>query len=326
MATRTAGPDLASSLGGPGWSPRTASHVEELAGGAIWRPCGYRCEVAPLREVLICRPPDSLGDLPDPRAWLMRQRVDLGRLREQAENVAETLRGHGVGVHVATPPAHAPPNIVFARDLFLATPQGVVVARTASPQRAGEERYVAAALASLGLPILHTVTGTGTFEGADALWVDPETVAVAVGFRTNARGAGAVGRALADQGVRVAPVDLGPGAQHLLGAVAIVDHRLAAVHPGAATARLRALLADRGYRLVELPADDGLLRARGMNVVALAPGVVLMPAGAPTVRRALARAGVDVHELDVSEYLKADGALGCLTGIVRRDQCAAKHQ
>ena len=320
MASRTAGPEPASSLGGPGWLPRAASHVEELAGGVVWRPCGYRCEVAPLREVLICRPPDSLADLPDPRAWLMRRPVDLGRLREQAEAVAATFRAHGVTVHVATPPAQAPPNIVFARDLFLATPHGVVVARTASAQRAGEERYISAALAALGLPILHTVTGTGTFEGADALWIDPETVAVAVGFRTNVEGVAAIGRVLADQGVSTVPVDLGPGAQHLLGAVTVVDHGLAAVHQTAATDRIRGLLRERGYRLVELPADDGLLRARGMNLVALAPGVVLMPAAAGTVRRALTGAGVDVHELDVSEYIKADGALGCLTGIVRRDQ------
>jgi N-dimethylarginine dimethylaminohydrolase len=320
MTRSSTGPEPDSSLGGAGWIPRTASHAEEVARGVVWRECGYRSEVAQLREIMICRPPDSLAEITDSRAWLMRQQVDLARLHDQAEAVAEYFRAHQVIVQVARPPRTAPPNLIFMRDLFLMTPHGAVIARMASAQRAGEERYATAALAGLGLPILRTITGTGTFEGADALWIDQRTVLVAVGFRTNDEGARQLGQVLSEQGVTVLPVPLGPGAQHLLGAVTFLDERLAAVHQTAATDRLRRPLLDRGYQLVELPANDGLLQARGMNLVALAPGVVVMPSGAPTVRRALVAAGVDVEEMDVSEYVKADGALGCLTGILRRDQ------
>lgn len=320
MTRSGTGPEPESSLGGPGWIPRTGDHAKDLAGGGVWRECGYRSEVARLREIMICWPPESLAEITDPRAWLMRQPVDLARLRDQAEAVAEYFRAHQVVVQVARPPRTAPPNLIFMRDLFLATPHGVVIGRMASAQRSGEERHATAALAGLGFPILRTITGTGTFEGADALWIDQRTVLVAVGFRTNASGARQLGEALAEQGVTLLPVPLGPGAQHLLGAVTFLDERLAVVHQSAATDGLRRPLLERGYQLVELPADDGLLRARGMNLVALAPGIVVMPAGAPTVRRALVAAGVTVEELDVSEYIKADGALGCLTGILRRDQ------
>ena len=53
--------------------------------------------------------------------------------------------------------------------------------RPASTVRAGEERYVAAALGALGVPILMSVHGNGTFEGADAMWAAPDLCFVADG-------------------------------------------------------------------------------------------------------------------------------------------------
>src|SRR5204863_9166868 len=134
--------------------------------GRLGRRCGYRSEVAPLREVLLGWPPDSLGDIADPAGQLMTARIDLGVLRAQAEEVAEAYWRHGVEVLVAAPGGDVPPNFVFMRDLFFMTPAGAVLARTASAQRAGEERYAARALADAGYPILATVAGTATFEGA----------------------------------------------------------------------------------------------------------------------------------------------------------------
>jgi N-dimethylarginine dimethylaminohydrolase len=275
---------------------------------------------------MITRPPESIGHVTDPRGALMRGPVRLAAIRDQAMAVADAFRGAGVVVHVAEPPAQAPPNVVFLRDLFFMTPQGAILARPAAAQRAGEERYSAHALTGCGLPILCTLTGTATFEGADALWLDPDTVLLGVGFRTNSAGAHQVARVLAEQAVTVLTVPLPPGVQHLLGAVTFLTERLAAVHALAADATLRGVLGARGYRLLELPANDDLLLRRGMNLVTLAPGRVLMPAGAPTIRRALAAAGVEAHEIDVAEYLNADGALGCLTGIVERDGCPSEGE
>jgi N-dimethylarginine dimethylaminohydrolase len=316
----TPGSEQPSSLGGTGWQPRTGSHREELAAGLAWRPCGYTSEVARLLDVMVTVPPASIGAGGDARARLMREPVDLAAISAQADGLIAAFRRYGVTVHLARPPDDAPPNVVFMRDLFLMTPEGAIVGRAASVQRAGEERYAAEALAAAGFPILATVTGRATFEGADALWLDADTVVVGVGFRTNAAGARAVTRVLAEQGVAVRTVPLGPGVQHLLGAVVPVADRLAAVHAAAAGPPLRAVLGDLGYRLIEVPADAELLTARGMNLVTLEPGRVLMPTSAPTIRRRLETAGVAVEEVEVGEYVKADGALGCLTGIVRRQR------
>ncbi|GHH88679.1 dimethylargininase [Streptomyces sulfonofaciens] len=311
-------PRLSSDLGGPGWSPRPAAHHEEVAAGLLWARCGYRSECATLREVLLTRPPDSIASVTDPAAHLMTAPVDAGLLREQHAAVAEAYRRHGVSVHVLTPPPTADPNIIFARDLFLATPEGVVLARPASAQRAGEERYAAAALAALGVPLLRTMTGRAVFEGADALWVDDRTVLVGLGLRTNREGASVVRAVLREQGAEAVFVPLGPGVQHLLGSVVFVDHRRAVVHSAALGDELRAELLRRDYELLELPPDEEVVGRRAMNLVALGPGRVLMPDGCPVTRRRLEAAGLLVDAVDVSEYVKAAGALGCLTGILRR--------
>jgi len=255
----------------------------------------------------------------DPASALFSAQVDVTAMRAQTELVAAAYREAGVDVHVFDPGEQAPPNVVFLRDLFFVTPEGAVVGRPASAQRAGEERYAAAALASLGIPILRTVTGTATFEGADALWLDPDTVVVGIGFRTSPAGAAVLAEALAPQGITVTTVPLGPGVQHLLGSLVFLDRDLVALAEWAASAELRALLRDRGYRTIDLPPVPDVLVGRGMNVVATAPGQVLMPAGAPSVRARFDAEGVEVTEVDVGEYLSAAGGVGCLTGILRRD-------
>jgi N-dimethylarginine dimethylaminohydrolase len=274
--------------------------------------------VAPLRVVLLAVPPARIEAVEDPGGLLMNDGVDLATIRAQADALASAYREEGVTVHLARVPDDVSPNIVFMRDLFFMTPAGALVSRMASAQRAGEERHAAAALAAAGVPILRTVTGTAVFEGADALWLDDRTVVVGTGFRTDTAGAAQLRDALADQGVSVAEVPLGPGVQHLLGSFVPLSERRAAVNPAAVSPELRSLLDDRGYRLIEFEPDEEVVGARGLNLVTLAPGRVLMPAGAPGVRRRLEAADVTVREVDVGEYVKAAGGVGCVTGIVHR--------
>ncbi|MHC3470883.1 dimethylarginine dimethylaminohydrolase family protein [Streptomyces sp. 7R007] len=314
---------LTSDLGGPGWRPRATTHEEEVAAGVLWTRCGYRSEWAPLRDVLLAEPPAAVASITDPAGQLMHQPPDPGRLHEQFAAVAEAYRAQGVNVHTFVPPATADPNIVFVRDLFLATPQGVVLARPASAQRAGEERHAAAALAALGVPLLRAMTGAAVFEGADALWVDEHTVLLGRGLRTDDAGAGIVREVLAAQGIDTVTVPVGTGVQHLLGSVVFVDRRRAVVHTAALSPSVRTQLALRGYELLELEPDDEVVRRRAMNLVTLGPGRVLMPAGCPVTRRRLESAGLEVFTVEVGEYVKAAGALGCLTGILRRDDTAS---
>ncbi len=315
-ATPPPGPDgVPSTLRGPGWRPRAQAHADEL--GTVWAPYRVTHAVATLRAVLLGAPGEELRDLARPSDWLMLEAPDLARLQAQAAGLAAAYAAEGVEVVWNRPQGDdVPPNHIFAADLFFMTPEGAILARMAAEQRAGEERLVAQALAAAGVPILLTPRGDATFEGADAAWLDPRTVLMGVGQRTNRAAVAQIGPLLASMGVEVRVAELAGGVQHLLGAVNLVDVDLAVVRATQLTPSLRVAL--RGWTLVELPDDDEVLDRRAMNFVTLGPRAVLMPSGCPRTRATLEAHSVRVVEADVSEYVKAGGGMGCATGILRR--------
>lgn len=310
-------PWLAATLGGPAWQPRRRDHVEEL--GDLWAACGCRSEVGPLRAVLLSWPGDELA-VADADRWLMLGPIDVARMQRQAEGIARAYAELGVSVTMYRPARRPPPNLIFLRDLFFMTPEGAIVGRTGSEPRAGEERFATEALAQVGVPILATVHGCGTFEGADAIWLSPDCVLLAAGRRTNEAGRRHVAGVLRDLGIDTRLVELPEQTQHLVGVVNLLDADLAAVDASKITAPLRGILREHGYRLLELPADEELIRRRGMNFVAVGPARVLMPANCPGTRGRLEAEGVTVREVEIGEYLQAAGGLACLTGILARQE------
>jgi N-dimethylarginine dimethylaminohydrolase len=210
-------------------------------------------------------------------------------------------------------------NLLFARDLFFMTPAGAVVSRMASVARAGEEKHAARALAALGVPIVRTISGEGTFEGADALWLRPDLVVCGVGNRTNAEGFRQLRDALRDQGVRAVDVPMPPGVQHLLGILQLVDRDLALVRIERAPESLLALLARLGIETVAVPDLDEVTQLHGMNVVAVGPRRLVMPGGCPMLERLYAAAGLRIAaRLDIPQTARAAGGIACSVGILSR--------
>jgi N-dimethylarginine dimethylaminohydrolase len=202
------------------------------------------------------------------------------------------------------------------------TPEGAIVGRPASTVRAGEERFVARRLAELGIPILRTVRGQGTFEGADAAWLDHQTVLLATGLRTNAKGASQVAVLLAEMGVDVLPLGLPYGAMHLMGQLRFADKDLAIAWPGrvpyAAVEALRA----RGHTVLFVPDEAEAKQGMALNFVTLGPRQILLAAGNPITQRFYEGAGIHCHTVAIDELVKAAGGIGCLTGILWRDSPA----
>ncbi len=306
----------ASAYGGAGWSPRTASLREEV--GEVWAMCGVDNEWSPLKAVLLHRPGTEIEGPADPDDAQMLALPDAHLARRQHDAIAQAYREAGVVVHYVEPAETPPPNLMFVADLLFMTAEGAIPGRPASTVRAGEERRVARRLAELGIPILRSVRGTGTFEGADAAWIDPETVLLATGLRTNAEGAAQATSLLREMGVEVIPVGLPFGTMHLMGQLRFADRDLAIAWPGrvpfAAVEALRA----RGYSVLFLPDEDEAVRGMALNFVTLGPRRILMSAGNPITQAFYERAGITCRTVEVSELLKAAGGIGCLTGILER--------
>jgi arginine deiminase len=311
--------DLAQSAayGGPGWSPRITSLEEEL--GTIWQRCGIDSEWAPLRAVLLHRPGDELADQTDPDMVQMLDRLDLGRAQAQHDAMAQAYRDAGVAVHYVDPDGAAPPNLMFVADLLFATPEGIILARPASTVRAGEERLVARRLAELGMPILRSVRGRGTFEGADAAWLGPDAALVATGLRTNSEGAAQVSELLWEMGIEAVPVGLPYGAMHLMGTLRFAGPDLAIAWPGRVPFAAVEALRNRGFEIRFLPDFPGEERRAALNFVTLGPRRILMPAGQPRSQGFMETAGIECRTVAADELLKAAGGIGCLSGVLERE-------
>ncbi len=312
-------PSAAAAYGGDGWSPRTASLRDEI--GALWARCGLRDEWSPLRAVLLHRPGAELA-VADPDAAQLLEPVDPGRAAAEHDQLAEAYRDEGVAVRRVEPAGRPTPNLMFCADLFVMTPEGAIVGRPASTVRAGEEVAVARRLADLGIPIVRTVRGHGTFEGADLMWLDATTALVGLGLRTNAEGAAQVAATLGEMGVRTVTVDLPWGAMHLMGTLRIPDRDLAVAWPGRLAIRAVEALRDRGYRVEFLPEGAAAERTTALNFVTLAPGRILMAEGYPVFERFFEKAGLACRTTPVAELRKAAGGIGCLTGILERAPAA----
>jgi N-dimethylarginine dimethylaminohydrolase len=307
---------FAAAYGGTGWSPRTTSLRQEM--GDIWGPWGVASEWGTLQAVLLHRPGVEVEGLADPDAAQMLAPVDPAAMRRAHDALAEAYRRAEVTVHYLEPSTTPPPNTLFVRDLFFPTPEGAILARPASTVRAGEERHLAQCLADLGLPILRSVRGSGTFEGADALWVDEKTVLLTTGLRTNTEGAAQVESLLREMGVEVIRVGLPYGAMHLLGVLNLADRDLAVAWPGRVPYGAVEAVGERGYEVLWLPDETEARQGMALNFVTLGPRHVLMPAGCPLTKGAYEAAGISCQELEIGELLKAAGGMGCLTGILSR--------
>jgi len=302
--------------GGEAWKPRTADMKSEL--GTIWRTCGIASEWGPLRDVLLHEPGEELAASQSPDEVQMLAPVNIDRASAQHRAMAKAYREAGVEVHYLNPAGGVPPNQMFMADLFFMTPEGAVLARPASKIRAGEERTVSAWLTAAGVPIVRSISGNATFEGADAMWIDEQTVLIGQGIRTNRQGVRQLASILEEMGVAVHVTDLPSGTMHLMGMLRILDRDLAVVWQGRLAHAAVELLREKGFRVHFIPDDAEVITGFSLNVVTIGPRRILMPAGNPVSQDFYAGLGIDCATVSVDELAHAAGAIGCLTGVLHR--------
>lgn len=252
-------------------------------------------------------------------------RPDFARAVEQHDRFIAILREAGASVHLLLPSPGTTLDAIYARDASLACPGGVVLCSMGKAARVAEPASQAQAFRAVtpAVSILGRIEPPGRIEGGDVVWLNPRTLAVGIGYRTNSEGADQLRRLLGNTVDELIEVPLphwhGPDdVLHLMSLLSPVDRDLAVVYSPLMAVPLRQRLAAMGIAFVEVPDEE--FDTMGVNVLALAPRRCLMLQGNPRTRRALERAGAAVIEYDGSEIsVKGCGGPTCLTRPLVRD-------
>jgi N-dimethylarginine dimethylaminohydrolase len=272
---------------------------------------------APLRRVLL-RSPAVTGEFAA-AGWRV---PDAGLLARQHEALGQLLTDLGCQVEIAAP-ADGLVDATYVRDPGLVTGSGAMLFQMAKPIRMTEPDLLGAALSAAGVPVAGRLTGTARADGGDFIWLDEHTMMAGRSYRTNAEGLRQAAQILAAEDASLEPVDLphdrGPEyVLHLMSLISPVADDLAVVYPPLAPVALMQTLAERGVKVVPVPAGE--YETMGCNVLAVEPRRVIMLAGNPQTRAALEAAGCEVHEYEGSEISgKGDGGPTCLTAPILRE-------
>jgi len=280
------------------------------------RQYGVNSMVGRLERVAV-RPPSPRGDYVVAH-WA--QPLDLDLLARQHADFVALLQRLGCTVEVL-PSEDDMPDAIFTYDPAFVTPGGVIEFRGAKQVRAGEPPLLSTQLQDLGIPLLGRLTAPATADGGDMFWLDRTTLAIGRGYRTNQAAIDQVTEMLAPLGISVErfdlPHDMGPEyCLHLMSVVSPVRDDLAVVYERLAPVALLQALAARGIEMIPVPEED--YASLGCNILAVAPGVVVIAEGNDATAKALRDHGVEVHTYAASEINKGEGGPTCLTRPILR--------
>jgi dimethylargininase len=227
-----------------------------------------------------------------------RDTIDPQRARAQHSRYLEALAGLGIEVR-ALPPDDENPDSCFVQDLAIVLGDRALLCRPGAASRQPEPDGIKPILVE-SFPSVDRVEPPGTIEGGDVFRVGDRFV-VGLSERTNEEGVEAL-RRFAAPDATVVTAEVREPFLHLLSGLSVAGDAVL----GSETLIDQEAFAD--LERVAIPDEE----ATGCNFVVLDHDVV-MAAGYPTVRRALEDRGFRAHEVELSEFTKADGGPTCLS-------------
>lgn len=277
---------------------------------------------------VIMRAPGAALAAADPARWHYGPQFDAGRAAAQHAALTRIVEASGAQIHWLTPQGAADDGLadaMFVQDPSFVTRAGAVVLNMGKPLRRGEAALHVAAYAALGVPVIGRLTGDATVESGDCVWIDPDTLAIGRGARSNQQGIDAVAEILAPHGITVRAYDLpywtGPEAcLHLMSLISPLAPKMALIHAPLLPYALWADLTARGWTLLHAPEDEfQASNGLSLNVLMLSPRDVVMVDGFPRTRALMEAHGcrVQVFEGDAL-CIACEGGPTCLTRPVLR--------
>ena len=279
-----------------------------------------------MSSVLLCRPEvafQSIGKIN--RQWKKLNYLDAPVLvssRREYNNFLTILATTNTQMEFLPENEHLSMDALYCRDASIATDYGMIICRMGKSQREPEPEAHQQFFSKLNIPVLGQIIAPGTLEGGDVTWVDENTLAVGLTYRTNREGIRQLRALLEPKGVTVVQVDLphynGPAdVFHLMSVFSPIDKDLAVVYSPLMPVSFRSFLLDKGYDFVEVPDEEFI--SMGCNVLALSPRKCLIVEGNPKTMAVMKKKGCEVIVYAGKEVsLKGGGGPTCLTRPLMR--------
>jgi dimethylargininase len=235
----------------------------------------------------------------------------------QPMNVALAMRQHAeyrrvlaeLGAHVVTLPALADqPDCVFVEDPVVVLDEVAIIARMGAESRRGESESLAVVVGA-HRELLH-MQAPAQLEGGDVLRIG-KTLYVGLSRRTNIAGIQQLAQLTAPFGYWVTPIEV-RGCLHLKSACCHLDDGV--------------LLANREW--IDTDGFCGMqfvdvIEPHAANVLRIGD-VVLMPSNYPETVALLEATGYRVRTIDVSELIKADAGVTCMSLLIADQPAQAR--
>jgi len=212
---------------------------------------------------------------------------------------------------------------IYTHDSVKITRLGSIFFNTGKKLRREEAFEMEKLLENNGVPTLGKIKSPGKMEGGDVLWIDDDTVAIGLGYRTNQEGVNQF-KELTKNFIKtyiIVPMPHGEGegaCLHLMSVISMINEKLAVVYSKYMPIFFRQLLIGKGIELIEV--DDNEYDYLGSNVLALSPNKCIIVEGNPKVEKALRDNGCEVLTYpgkNLSYY--GTGGPTCLTCPVYRE-------
>ena len=232
---------------------------------------------------------------------LARAPIDVDLARAQHHGYEVALADLGCEVH-SLPAVPDLPDSVFVEDIAVVLDELAIITRPGAPSRRLEVPTVAEALAAYRE--LVEIEAPGTLDGGDVLRIG-KRVLVGISGRSTLAAVKQMRDALAPFGYMVEGVPVA-GCLHLKSAVTQVAAEAVLVNP----AWVDVALFDGMEVIAVDPAESYAANAL------LIDESIIYPTAYSRTRALLERRGIPVHVVDVSELIKAEGAVTCCSLIL----------
>lgn len=297
----------------------------------VWgRRWGVYNDVGTIRTILMPRPGDELRVITEDKydkfigalidneeQWYFRsdKGPDIAAMQAEHDALVDILRDNGSEI-IYVDGGSRDPNSMFVRDMGMVVNGGIIISRMGpvgkpiGTGRRGEEAYITKKVAEIGMPILHTIHGTGLMEGGSFCMLNEKTAAIALSKRGNEVAVEQLHGVLKIQGIELIEIPLVGFSMHLDGAIVMVDHDKALVN----VERLPYWFIDKikslGIEPIYADFRDSKL---AVNTIAIKPGKIIMDELAPWSAEILAQKGLEVITTPYKECRKHGGGIHCST-------------